>query len=1136
MRDRSYSRLMKDPGFSWMLVTQFLGALNDNVFKWAITFHALDWARQHPEGWSADNYVALIGFVFILPYLLLSDYAGQIADRFSKRNVLIATKSLEILAMAGAIVAFRSGELWAMLTVLFLMGAQAALFSPAKYGSMPELLPDADLSRGNALIEMSTFLAIILGGVFGALLYQAFSDQMEWIGLVALAIAIVGTLASLGIGRTPSPARRSPFSWHPFSDVRRGLVDLYRNRRLWLTALGISYFWFLGALLQSVIPLFAAEELSVGETATSVMSAAVAIGIGIGSLAAGALSGHKVELGLVPIGSLGLGVGSFFLAGAGTYPGALGWLVALGFFAGFYAVPLNALYQQKAAADARGRLIAANNLLNTVAILMASAFLAVVGGLFEFSPRIIMALAGLTAIAAIAYLFALLPDFVIRFVLWCLTHSIYRIRIVGPENVPLNGPALLVCNHLSFVDGLLVGACIQRFVRFMVYAPFFEAPVLGWFLRKMRAIPTGGGGLRGSVAAIRSARDELKAGHVACIFAEGSISRTGNLLPFKKGFERIVEGLDVPIIPVHLDQVWGSIFSFKEGKFFWKWPVRLFYPVTISFGEPLPAHVRAWEVRRRLLEMSGEAFSHRRKSGDLVHLRFIASAKSRWWRFCMVDSFSQPLRFGQALSGALLLARRIERLLPGQERVGLLLPASVGGALANMACLIAGKVPINLNFTVGAEAMELALARAETSAILTSRAFLTKAKIAQRPGMIYLEDVMGGIGRAQQVLWFLWFWLLPKGVIGWRYVRGPRDPEHLCTIKFSSGSTGSPKGVMLSHHNVVSNLEAIAQILNVQRNDRMLGVLPFFHAFGFTGALCTPLVCGFGAIYHANPLDAKTIGRLAREHRATILISTPTFCQAYYRVCDADDFRTLRHVVVGAERLRPELAAAFKEKFGLDMLEGYGLTEMGPVVSVNVPNVREVGESQIGHKPGTVGHPVPGVVAKVVDPETRADLAIGAEGLLLLKGPGRMVGYLADPEATDRALMDGWYVTGDIAVVDEDGFIRITDRMSRFSKIGGEMAPHGKIEDAIMAVPGVSSAVITGVPDPVKGERLIGFYVAGEELSPALLWQALGDSALPRLWLPKAADLRRVESLPTLGTGKIDLKAVKAMALALDVD
>ncbi|WP_162917116.1 acyl-[ACP]--phospholipid O-acyltransferase [Dongia deserti] len=1135
MYDRSYWRLIRDPGFAWLLAAQFLGALNDNIYRWAITFFALDLARQPGGGWDADVLVAVITATLMVPFLIFSNYAGQLADRFSKRSVLIATKSLEIVAMFAALGAFFIGDITAMIVALFLMGAQSALYSPAKYGSLPELLPDRDLSRGNALIEMSTFLAIILGGVLGGTIYEAFRDNLPMIGVIAVGIAIVGTLCSFGVGRTPPGRSTKRFTWNPLGDVSIGLRELHANRRLWLTVLGLSYFWFVGALVQQLIPLFGDQVLKTAPTETQLLGAVIAIGIAIGSLAAGRLSGHKVELGLVPIGAVGMGIGAFVLAGVDqSYTAAAICLAVLGFFGGMYSVPLNAMLQQKADEGKRGRFIAANNVMNTFGIMLASGFLAVSGGLFDLSPSVNIALAGVTALLVIAYLLILLPDFLIRFCLWMLTHSIYRIRIVGPENVPLNGPALLVANHLSFIDGLLIGACVQRFVRFMVYAPFFEIPLLGKLFTLMRAIPTGGGGARGAVGAIRRAREELAAGHVVCIFAEGAISRTGNMLPFKRGFEKITEGLDVPVIPVHLDQVWGSIFSFKDGRFFWKWPSRLLYPVTITFGRKLPATARAWDVRQKLLEMGGDAFRHRRKKVDLVHRRFVAQAKRSWRRFAMTDSLGQTVTFGKALTGAFLLARKLDQVLPDNRHVGVLLPASVGGALVNMALLLGGKVPVNLNFTIGPEAMQAAIDKAGIEHIIAARPFLAKAKLDERPGMVFVEDIMKSIGKFERVFYYVALRLLPVAWIERMAGGGKSTPDDLCTIMFSSGSTGTPKGVMLSHHNIMSNLEAIAQILWIQPDDRMMGVLPFFHSFGFTGTLCVPLVCGIGAVYHPNPLDAKTIGKLARENKATILISTPTFCQAYYRTCGPEDFESLRHVVVGAERLRPDFAVQFKEKFGLEMLEGYGCTEMGPVVSVNVPNVVHGKEKQVGHKPGTVGHPLPGVTAKVVDPENGHDLAEGQEGLLLLKGPGRMVGYLADDNATAAALRDGWYVTGDIAVLDEDGFIRITDRLSRFSKIGGEMVPHLKVEEAMLRTPGVEAACVTAVPDAQRGERLVGFYVANEAMAPQLIWQALGESDLPKIWIPKATDLRRIEALPVLGTGKIDLRAVKTLAAAAE--
>jgi acyl-[acyl-carrier-protein]-phospholipid O-acyltransferase/long-chain-fatty-acid--[acyl-carrier-protein] ligase len=820
-----------------------------------------------------------------------------------------------------------------------------------------------------------------------------------------------------------------------------------------------------------------------------------------------------------------------FLVSANTFSGAVTCLTVLGFFAGFYSVPINAMLQQKSAAEVRGRVIAANNVLNFLGILAAAGVSAGLGSGLHLGPDQVVFVSGLATFVVTAYLVILLPDFIIRFSLWMLTHSLYRIRIVNPENVPLNGPALLVCNHVSFVDGLLVGASIQRFLRFMLYAPFFKIPLLGGFFRLMKAIPTASG--RNAIEAIRTARTELERGHVVCIFAEGAISRTGNLLPFKRGFEKIVQGLDVPVIPVHLDQVWGSIFSFKDGKFFWKWPKRFIYPVTVTFGNPLPSGTVAWDVRTQLLELASHAFEYRRKPGDLVPVRFIRTAKRHWFRFAMADSTGREMNFGAALTGALMLAGWLRRERPRDRNVGVLLPASVGGALVNLGLMLAGKTPVNLNFTIGAAAMDAAIAKAKIGTIIASKAFLAKAKLEARPGTIFVEDIMAVFTKAGRLRTYLAALLMPT----WLLVRlkAPRGNPFtdLATILFSSGSTGEPKGVMLSHHNILSNLEAIGQILAADADDRVMGVLPFFHAFGFTGTLCMPAVLGLGVVYHPNPLDAKAIGGLVRKYKATLLISTPTFCQSYYRVCTREDLASLRHVVVGAERLRPEFAAAFKEKFGLQLLEGYGATEMGPVVAVNVPDVLEGADRQIGTKPGTVGHPVPGVTAKAVDPETGADLGPDTEGLLLLKGPGRMVGYLDDCERTAQVIRDGWYVTGDLGVIDGDGFIQITDRISRFSKVGGEMVPHLKIEEAMLRIPGVAAAAVVAVPDADRGERLFGLYVAEAELAPDRVWQGLGESALPKLWIPKARDLRRVDELPTLATGKIDMRQLKQTALKL---
>ena len=1117
-------------GFQPFLWTESLGALNDNIYKMVVSLAAVNVAIDAGGG---SEFLSMAQGIFILPFILFSGYAGHFADTYSKRTVLIATKAFEILAMGLAVVAFLTGRMDFMLAVLFLMATQSAFFSPAKYGILPELLADKDLSRGNALLQMTTFAAIILGTSLGALFVDSLSGRLWVVGLMLLAVAVAGVMASFGIAPVPAAGSGGRFRLNPWGEVSVGVRRLWNDRRLWLTVTGISYFWFLGALMQIAILLFGKQALGAGDLEVGGLLVFFAVGIGVGSMVAGRLSGDKVELGLVPLGAIGMGVFSMLLsASAPSYSWAATWMTALGFSGGFFIVPLNAFLQQRAEQEERGRLIAAAGFLSNIGILVAAVLSWVLSDHLGFRPDQTILLAGGLTLLGTVYVFKVLPDFLTRFLLWLLTHTVYKIHIEGQQHVPFRGPALLVCNHISLVDGFLVGACIQRFVRFMVYRPFFEMRVFRWALNVTNAIPVAAGNPREVVESLRRAREELEQGHVVCIFAEGSVSRTGNLLPFARGFERIIKGLDVPVIPVHLDRLWGSVFSFSEGQFFWKWPKKIPYRVTVSFGSPLPATAKAHDVRQAIGELGADAAELRREPDDQLDRRFIQTARRNWFSLCMADSTGKELTYGKALIGTLALSRWVRRNCRNEEMVGLLLPSSVGGAVANVAVLMSGKVPVNLNFTSGAEAVGAAIEQCEIRTILTSKRFLKKAKIDEMEGMVFLEDVTRLVTPAQKIAAAIAAAVLPSRLVSRLYTPEKRDSSALAAVIFSSGSTGVPKGVMLSHHNILSNLEGVAQVFWVTEKDRMIGVLPFFHSFGLTVTLWFPILSGFAVAYHPNPLDAKTVGEMAARHKATLLLATPTFFSNYVRKCSAEQFSSLRHVLVGAEKLRQPLAEAFREKFGLELLEGYGCTETSPIVAVNAPNHAGRGAKQTGQKFGTVGHPLPGVVAKVVHLDTGDVLPPDEEGLLLVKGPNVMRGYLGQPQKTKDVITDGWYRTGDVAAIDDDGFIRITDRLSRFSKIGGEMVPHIKVEEAVTSVLGGKPSAVTAVPDERKGERLVVFYtepdVSGEELSTRL-----GESGLPNLWMPKRESFHFIDEIPLLGSGKTDLKKIRAMALEM---
>ena len=1069
--------------------------------------------------------------VYVLPFLLFSGYSGHLADSISKRRVMISVKIFEIGAMTLGLAVFFTNRMEWMMVVLFLMALHSTIFSPAKYGIVPEMLEAKDLSAANGLLEMTTFVAIVLGTSLSAFLYAAWKGEPWKIGLIMVAVAICGVAVSLGIPLRNAPSRTDRFQWNPFAEVVTGTKHLLRDRSMWLTVVGISYFWMLGALFQLDLFFYGSEVLHVGEVKIGYMVTALAVGIGAGSLLAGKLSGSRVELGLVPVGSVLMGVFSTALAWAGAAHGneRYGWSVAmltlLGLSAGLFIVPLNAFLQYRSEQGERGRIIATNNFYNTIGLMLAAGALALFHDRMHVAADRLILYTGMVTLAATVYVVWLMPFHLVRLGFRIAIHTLFRIRVEGRERAPLKGPALLVSNHVSFVDGILISAAIDRNVRFLIWKPYFANPAMAWVFRQIRAIPVGNGGPRDMVAAIAVAREELKRGRVVCIFAEGSITRTGHLHPFKRGLERIVQGTAAPIIPVHLDGLWGSPFSFAGGKFFAKRPKRLFQPVTVTFGAAMPAKASARDVYETVMELGADAANLRKQTGQTLGERLVRSARKNWSRFAMADSSGRELTHGRALTASLLVADWARKHSRESEMVGALLPPSVGGALANFGLTLAGRVPVNLNYTAGAEARNAAIEQCGIRNILTSRVFLEKAKIEPALGMVFLEDVLGRAGRLQK-LWAL----IRARIAPVRTVAVRQGPDALATVLFSSGTTSAPKGVMLSHYNVISNIESMRQVFELDQHDRVVGSLPFFHSFGFTVTLWLPAIGELGAIYHPNPMDAKTIGEMTQRFRGTLLLTTPTFAMNYARKCTREQFASLRFVLAGAEKLREPVAKAFEDAFGLTILEGYGCTEMAPVVAVNAKGYEAGRDSQPGNKPGTVGKPLPGIAVKVVDPETLEPVASGSEGLLLVRGPNRMLGYLGKTGEAAGVMPGGWYNTGDIGCADEDGFLKITDRLARFSKIGGEMVPHLKIEEALREATRGEPCCVTGIPDERKGERIVALYTAAG-ISPEEVWRTLNETDLPKLWLPKREDIRWVETLPTLGSGKLDLRGARALAM-----
>ncbi len=1128
-------------GFWALIITQFQGAFSDNVVKNLVIFVALfmsgDLAMSSAE---KNHFGESIGALFALPFILFSMAGGYLADRFSKRSVMLGVKVFELFIMLLVLAGLWTLNKNLLLVCVFLMGTHSAFFGPSKYGSLPELLPERKLSWGNGILELGTFVAIIFGTVVAAVMSQAFRGE-HWIsGLILIALAVLGFFACRHITKVPAANPQKQFNPNFPAEVWRQLRAMRGDRPLWLAVIGNTYFNFIGALLLLNLFFYGTDVLHVNETQIGLLNVALALGIGFGSVAAGCLSGGKIEYGLVPLGAVGLSMFSILIGAtdAGVAKSFL-LLALLGFSGGFFIVPIAALLQHKPARENKGQVQATANLLSFVGVFLASAAHWLLAQCFRLSPRHLFLVAGVLTFLGAIYVLFLLPNALLRFMLWAVTNTIYRIHIVGRDFIPAKGGALFVCNHLSFADALLLIASTDRPIRFLMFKGIYEQPLLKPFCKILGVIPVSSEQRpRELLHSLQAASEAIRNGEVVCIFAEGQITRIGQLLPFQRGFERIMKDVDAPIIPVALDGLIGSPTSFEHGRMVRRFPKRLPHPVTVSFGAPLAATATPIEVREAVQTLIADAWQYRRERMEPMPRNFVRCARRHPRRFAMTDATSGPINFGTALVKTIFLARRLKCVWAGQGMVGIFLPPSVPGALVNHAAFLCGKVPVNLNYTLSESSIAACAKQCDIKTVITSRKFLEKIKLTPPGELIYLEDVAAVPTTLEKITAFLLAKLAPFAFL--RRVAGQEkkvELDDLATVIFSSGSTGEPKGVMLSHYNILSNLEQFGHILNFSHRDRLLGILPFFHSFGFTVTLCLPGEIGAGVVFHPNPLDARTVGSLVRENAVTILLATPTFLQLYMRGVPSADFGSLQLVVVGAEKLSERLADAFEQQFGIRPLEGYGTTECAPAVSVNIMDFRAAGFHQIGGKRGKIGRVLPGMMARLADPDepwSGKTVAAGEPGMLLVRGPNVMRGYLGMPEKTAAVLHDGWYCTGDVATLDEDGFLQITGRLSRFSKIGGEMVPHLKLEEKLQELAGTAETmfVVTGVPDEKKGERLIVLHKLGDDKLPTVL-EVFAASDLPNLWKPKADAFFRLEHFPMLGTGKLDLRSVKELAAKL---
>lgn len=1166
--------------FLSLLATQFLTAVNDNIFRWLV----IGIAKDHVPPEQIGNVLMGGTAGFVLPYLVLASPAGYLADRYSKSTVIFACKVAEIVVMALGIAAIYFGShnsalaLTMLFTVVALMGAQSALFSPARAGSIPEVVRPELLSKANGYFGLATVIATVIGMIIGCKVSdytQPQGTQHLWVtAAVLLGVAILGTLTAWPIKKLAAGAPDRKFPWDFPIQTYRDLRTLASNLPMLRVAVGILFFYAIASLAQLNIDQLAAEGGALSESDKIPLLLALIAGVCVGNVLAGIWSGDHVELGILPLGAAGITVSSLLLC---TVPidlfepgkaitGGVIWamilLATLGTSAGLFLVPLEAYLQHRSDRSSRGSILSASNFLTFSGICVSSLIYAglripfwkpadqatgtsltkVASGEL-FTPQQIFLLCGILTFAVFLYIIFLLPGATIRFAVWLLASTVYRIRIHGRDNLPVTGGALLAPNHITWIDGLLLMLTSSRPIRMVAYAPNIENPWVKRLADMFGVIPIHPARPKTIIQAFRTAREALANGELVCIFPEGGLTRSGQVQAFRPGTMKILDGVDVPVVPVYFDGLWGSIFSFESGKFFWKWPRRIPYPMSIHFGPPIAAAQDMHAIRQAVLAVGSQATKERTATMLSPTRWMIRQCKARTRKSKVADSMGGDLTGGDLLARALVLRRLLRRhILSSDEKiVGILLPPSTGGVVVNMALALDKRISANLNYTVTSDVMNACIAQAKIKHILTSRKFIDKlGEFKLDAEFIYLEDLKDKPTLMDKAIAGLYTYALPAWCIESLLGLGSIKSDDVLTIIFTSGSTGTPKGVMLTHQNVGTNVEAIDQVVRLKSSDVLVGILPFFHSFGYTVTLWGVCALNIKGVYHYSPLDAKQIGKLTKNHGGTLLLSTPTFMRTYLRRCEKEEFATLDVVVCGAEKLPKELADAYEQKFGVRPVEGYGTTELSPLVSVNIPPSRRADNFQVDCKEGSVGRTVPGVTAKILHPETGEVCKAGEAGMLWIAGPNVMKGYLDQPELTSKVVKEGWYQTGDIAFIDDEGFIFITGRLSRFSKIGGEMVPHIKIEESLIQLLGEGDdekqrIAVTSVSDERKGERLIVLHTQLPKTTDELR-KGLSELGLPNLFIPGADGFLQVEELPVLGTGKLDLKAMKALAEKLTAE
>jgi len=1146
-------KLLRTAGFLPYLAIAFLNAGVDLAHKITIQNVLL----KSFEGDTLVILTALINAMILLPFIFLFSPAAFINDKFSRTKVIRLSALAAVGISALICLCYAIGEFYMAFALTLLLAAQSAVYSPAKYSIIKSIVGTEQLGMANGIIQALTIIAILFSSFAFSFFFEshyiASNDpnvvlQSVWgIGIALIAFSALEAYFAFKIPFFPQTAELSEekFSAKQYVSLhylKENIRTLRQNKNIWLSVIGLSLFWGVSQVIVAAFPahykaIFHADNAIVIQAILAVSG----LGLILGSYVAGKMSHLHIELGIVPVGAVGIFISLFCLTLTDSNLFLTICSFAFGFFGGLFIVPLNATIQYFAPEAISGKIMAGNNFMQNV-LMVAFLLLSILFVKLSLSTTNLLIFASLVCLVGSFYAMLQLPHLFTRLLLLPILKTGYRFHVNGLKNLPQSGGVLLLGNHISWIDWLVLQAASPRAIKFVMYRPIYNKWYLTWFLRIFKVIPIGGGASKESIQTIRS---YLENGEVVALFPEGHISYNGQINEFQKGFEHVLEGLEnITTVPFYLRGLWGSSFSRADSHYKILSKKRGKREVLIAFGKPINGFIDAVAMKQKVVELSFSAWEHFiNEQAPLTH-HWLESAKSDLFKECIADAQGTELNNVKFIAAVLSFAKVLKTKLRGQRHVGVLLPSSAAGAIVNMALFVLGKVPVNLNYTLSAESMQKALAKAQIDTVLSSAKFLDKltakgfdfnAILADK--LLFAEDIAKGLNKTAKTHAFLTALFAPQWWIKLRYFAAVKLDD-TATILFSSGSEGDPKGIELSHKNLLTNIKQVSELLNFRRDDVILNSLPIFHSFGLTVTTLLPLCEGVKMVSVADPTDGATIGKMSAKHGVSILFGTSTFFRLYTRNKKLHPlmFQNVRIVIAGAEKLKTDVKDAFRLKFGLEIYEGYGTTETAPVAAVNVPNILEKDSLKelTFTKEGTVGLPLPGTIIKIVDPDTLNELKTGEDGLILIGGGQVMKGYLDDPEKTAEVIaeLDGvrYYKTGDKGHIDEHGFVTIVDRYSRFAKIGGEMISLGAVEANLSQAIGEDAVfVATAVNDDKKGESVV--LLVKSELTLSDIQQRIKALNIPPIMLP--SEIFLVDEIPLLGSGKIDFKRAKLLATEL---